>query len=40
LKEKCSIYLLFIVKNGGLRLYLFSKAIAFQMTKLIIREWR
>jgi hypothetical protein len=28
------------VKIGGLRLYLFSKVTAFQMTKLIIREWR
>jgi hypothetical protein len=38
LKEQCSIYLLSIVKIGELRLYPFSRAIAFQMTKLIIRE--
>jgi ribonuclease HI len=38
--DQSSIYLLFIVKIGGLRLYFFSKATAFQMTKLIITEWR
>jgi ribonuclease HI len=30
----------YIVKIGGLKLYLSSKVIVFRMTKLIIREWQ
>jgi hypothetical protein len=30
----------YIVKIGGLKLYLSSKVIVFRMTKLIIREWK
>jgi hypothetical protein len=33
------LFLRYIVKIGGLKLYLSSKVIIFQMTKLIIREW-
>jgi hypothetical protein len=33
-----TIYLMFIVKIGELRLCLFSRVTSFQMTKLIIRE--
>jgi hypothetical protein len=35
-----SVFLQYIVKIGGLKLYFSSKVIAFQMTKLIIRGWR
>jgi ribonuclease HI len=39
-REQCLQYPLYIVKIGGLKLYLSSKVIVFRMTKLIIREWK
>jgi hypothetical protein len=38
LKEQCSLYLLSIVKIGGLRLYLSSKVTVSRMMRLITKE--
>jgi hypothetical protein len=40
MERACLQFPLCIVKIGGLKLYLSSKVIIFQMTKLIIREWK
>jgi ribonuclease HI len=39
-REQCLQFPQYIVKIGGLKLYLSSKVIVFWMTKLIIREWK
>jgi hypothetical protein len=39
-REQYLQYHLYIVKIGGLKLYLSSKVIVFRMTKFIIKEWK
>jgi hypothetical protein len=39
-RGQCLQFPPYIVKIGGLKLYLSSKVIVFRMTKFIIREWK